>query len=102
MSALWIESGSKVSVPAGQPSAGRDRSAPLCQTARGESQLSAAPAHRRATRPAAMPEYRISADAAGQRLDKFLRRALPDLPGSALYKLIRTKKIRVNGVKAQE
>lgn len=49
-----------------------------------------------------MLEYRISQDAAGQRLDKFVRRLLPDLALSAIYKLIRTKKVRVNGVKAQE
>lgn len=49
-----------------------------------------------------MPEFRISADASGQRLDKYLRRVLPELPTSAAYKLIRTKKIRVNGVRALE
>ncbi len=49
-----------------------------------------------------MPEYKISPDAAGQRLDKFARRVLPDLPLSAIYKLIRTKKIRVNGVRCEE
>lgn len=47
-------------------------------------------------------EFRISDDAAGGRLDKFVRRVLPDLPASAIYKLIRTKKIRVNGVRAEE
>lgn len=49
-----------------------------------------------------MPEYRISSDAAGQRVDKFIRKVLPDLPLSAIYKLIRTKKVRVNGAKAEE
>ena len=49
-----------------------------------------------------MAEYRISADAAGQRLDKYVRRVLPDLPMSAVYRLIRTKKIRVNGVRCEE
>ncbi|MFM2153521.1 MAG: hypothetical protein RL199_1956 [Pseudomonadota bacterium] len=49
-----------------------------------------------------MSEYRISADAAGQRLDKYVRRLLPALPLSAIYKLIRTKKVRVNGVRAEE
>lgn len=47
-------------------------------------------------------EYEISEDGAGQRLDKFVRRVLPELAGSAVYKLIRTKKIRVNGVRAKE
>ncbi len=49
-----------------------------------------------------MAEYKISADAAGQRLDKYVRRVLPDVPMSAVYKLIRTKKIRVNGARAEE
>jgi 23S rRNA pseudouridine955/2504/2580 synthase len=39
----------------------------------------------------------VSADAAGQRLDKFLRRALESVPASHLFKLIRTRKVRVNG-----
>lgn len=47
-------------------------------------------------------EYRVSADAAGQRFDKFVRRLLPDMPVSAIYKLIRTRKIRLNGARAQE
>jgi 23S rRNA pseudouridine955/2504/2580 synthase len=47
-------------------------------------------------------EHRISPDGAGQRLDKFVRKLLPSLPLSAVYKLIRTKKVRVNGVKADE
>ena len=49
-----------------------------------------------------MSEYRISDDAAGQRLDKYVRRVLPGLPLSAIYKLIRTKKVRVNGARAEE
>jgi 23S rRNA pseudouridine955/2504/2580 synthase len=49
-----------------------------------------------------MPEYTISPDAAGQRLDKYLRRVLPEVPQSALYRLIRTKKVRVNGARAEE
>ena len=49
-----------------------------------------------------MAEYKISADAAGQRLDKYVHRILPDVPMSAVYKLIRTKKIRVNGARAEE
>lgn len=49
-----------------------------------------------------MPEYTISPDGAGQRLDKFVRKVLPELPLSAIYKLIRTKKIRVNGARAEE
>jgi 23S rRNA pseudouridine955/2504/2580 synthase len=49
-----------------------------------------------------MSAYKVSSDAAGQRLDKYLQRVLPDVPRSALYRLIRTKKIRVNGVRAEE
>src|SRR5712672_3189559 len=45
-------------------------------------------------------EYTISQDAAGQRLDKFLRRRLAEMPLSHLYKLVRTKKVRVNGARA--
>ncbi|HWE26278.1 MAG TPA: RluA family pseudouridine synthase, partial [Myxococcales bacterium] len=45
-------------------------------------------------------EYTISEDAAGQRLDKFLRRRLAEMPLSHLYKLVRTKKVRVNGARA--
>jgi len=45
-------------------------------------------------------EYTISQDAAGQRLDKFLRKRLMEMPLSHLYKLVRTKKVRVNGARA--
>ncbi|HZN91311.1 MAG TPA: RluA family pseudouridine synthase [Myxococcales bacterium] len=48
-----------------------------------------------------MIEFRIDADNAGQRLDKFLRKALPQVPVSHLFKMIRTKKVRVNGKRAQ-
>jgi len=43
----------------------------------------------------------VSRDAAGQRLDKFLRRALKDVPLSHVYKLIRTRKVRVNGARGR-
>jgi 23S rRNA pseudouridine955/2504/2580 synthase len=39
----------------------------------------------------------VSSDAAGQRLDKLVRRALRDVPLSHVYKMFRTRKIRVNG-----
>jgi 23S rRNA pseudouridine955/2504/2580 synthase len=42
----------------------------------------------------------ISADQDGQRLDKYLRRLLPNVPTSHLYKLIRTRKVRLNGKRA--
>ena len=46
-------------------------------------------------------DFKVSPDAAGQRLDKFLRRRLESLPLSHLYKLVRTKKVRVNGARAE-
>jgi 23S rRNA pseudouridine955/2504/2580 synthase len=42
-------------------------------------------------------ELEVSADAAGQRLDKFVRRALRQVPLSHVYKMLRTRKVRVNG-----
>ena len=39
---------------------------------------------------------KIGKNDAGQRLDKFLMKALPALPTSLLYKSVRTKKIKVN------
>ncbi len=45
-------------------------------------------------------EYKVSDDAAGQRLDKFLRKRFDNMPLSHLYKLVRTKKVRVNGARA--
>jgi 23S rRNA pseudouridine955/2504/2580 synthase len=48
-----------------------------------------------------MIEYRVDEDNAGIRLDKFLRKKLPNVPVSHLFKMIRTKKIRVNGKRAK-
>jgi 23S rRNA pseudouridine955/2504/2580 synthase len=48
-----------------------------------------------------MLEYRITDDFAGVRLDKYLRRTLPAVPTSHLFKMIRVKKVRVNGKRAQ-
>ena len=39
---------------------------------------------------------------AGQRLDKFLTKALPTLPTSLMYKYIRTKKIKLNRKRAEQ
>jgi 23S rRNA pseudouridine955/2504/2580 synthase len=39
----------------------------------------------------------IDADQGGQRLDKYLRRLFPNVPQSHLYKMLRTRKVRVNG-----
>ena len=43
-----------------------------------------------------MIELTVSADAAGQRLDKYVRRALRDVPLSHVYKMFRTRKVKVN------
>jgi 23S rRNA pseudouridine955/2504/2580 synthase len=48
-----------------------------------------------------MIELRVSEDSAGVRLDKFLRKKLNQVPVSHLFKMIRTKKVRVNGTRAQ-
>ncbi len=47
-----------------------------------------------------MIEFRIDSDHAGVRLDKVLRQRLPAVPASHLFKMIRTKKVRVNGKRA--
>ncbi len=44
-------------------------------------------------------ERTASEDAAGQRLDKFLRKWLPGVPLSHLYKLFRTRRVRLNGAR---
>ena len=44
----------------------------------------------------------IGKNDAGQRLDKFLTKAVKGLPMSLLYKDIRTKRIKVNGARAKE
>jgi 23S rRNA pseudouridine955/2504/2580 synthase len=43
----------------------------------------------------------VSADAAGQRLDKLIRKALRDVPLSHVYKMFRTRKVRVNGARGR-
>ncbi|MCQ2385148.1 MAG: RluA family pseudouridine synthase [Clostridia bacterium] len=48
-----------------------------------------------------MREMRIGKNDSGQRLDKFLSKALPSLPPSLLYKSVRTKKIKVNRKRAE-
>ena len=48
-----------------------------------------------------MMEFKVTPDAAGQRLDKFLRKRLATMPVSHIYKMVRTKKIRVNGARAE-
>lgn len=48
-----------------------------------------------------MKEFQIGVNDAGQRLDKFLSKAVRNLPQSLLYKSIRTKKIKVNRKRAE-
>ncbi len=48
-----------------------------------------------------MKEFTIGTNDAGQRLDKFLTKAVKGLPSSLLYKSIRLKKIKVNRKRAE-
>lgn len=48
-----------------------------------------------------MLELKVSADAAGQRLDKYVRRVLKDVPLSHVFKMLRTRKVRVNGARGR-
>ena len=48
-----------------------------------------------------MIELQVSPDAAGQRLDKYIRKALKDVPLSHVYKLLRTRQVRVNGARGK-
>lgn len=48
-----------------------------------------------------MRELKISNNDAGQRVDKFLTKALVGLPQSLLYKFLRTKKIKLNGKRCE-
>lgn len=47
-----------------------------------------------------MKEFTIRENEAGQRLDKYLRKLLPDAPGSFIYKNLRKKNIVLNKKKA--
>ena len=44
----------------------------------------------------------VNKNDAGQRLDKFLTKAVKGLPTSMMYKLIRTKKIKVNRKRTEQ
>lgn len=48
-----------------------------------------------------MKEFTINANDAGQRLDKFVAKAVPRLPQGLLYKYIRIKRIKVNGKRGE-
>ena len=43
-----------------------------------------------------MKQFIIEKNDAGQRLDKFISKAVPTLPSSLMYKCIRTKRIKLN------
>lgn len=49
-----------------------------------------------------MQIIKIKANDAGQRLDKFLSKAVKGLPQSLMYKYIRTKKIKVNRARTEQ
>ena len=48
-----------------------------------------------------MPTLTVSSAEAGQRLDRYLRKILTGMPIGHIYKLLRTRKIRVNGKRAR-
>ena len=48
-----------------------------------------------------MPTLKIDRGDAGQRLDRFLKKALPGMPTGHIFKLLRTRKVRVNGRRAR-
>ena len=43
-----------------------------------------------------MKSFDIKENEAGQRFDKYLRKLLPDAPGSFIYKMLRKKNIKYN------
>ena len=48
-----------------------------------------------------MPTLKIDSGDAGQRLDRYLKKALPGMPTGHIFKLLRTRKVRVNGRRAR-
>lgn len=48
-----------------------------------------------------MRSFEIKPNDANQRLDKFIRKSLPNLPQTLMYKYIRIKRIKVNGKRAE-
>lgn len=49
-----------------------------------------------------MKEIRIRENEADQRLDRFVKKYLPEAPLGLIYKYLRTKKIKVNGKKVEQ
>ena len=48
-----------------------------------------------------MKEFTINQNDSGQRVDKFIEKAVPLLPKSLMYKYIRTKRIKLNGKRCE-
>lgn len=48
-----------------------------------------------------MKSFEITKNDAGQRLDKFITKVCPTLPGALMYKYIRTKRIKINSKRAE-
>lgn len=48
-----------------------------------------------------MKEFTINKNDGGQRVDKFIEKAVPLLPKSLMYKYIRTKRIKLNGKRCE-
>ncbi|MGM9639466.1 MAG: RluA family pseudouridine synthase [Butyricicoccaceae bacterium] len=48
-----------------------------------------------------MKEFRINKNDAGQRLDKYLAKAVPLLPGGLMHKYLRLKRIKCNGKRCE-
>ena len=48
-----------------------------------------------------MQELKITENEAGQRLDKFLAKYMKKAPKSFFYKMLRKKRIKLNGAKAE-
>ena len=48
-----------------------------------------------------MKEFKINKNDSGQRVDKFIEKAVPLLPKSLMYKYIRTKRIKLNGKRCE-
>jgi len=59
--------------------------------------MKSATTSQKGSRHSGVRKVRIDADQAGQRIDNFLRRELPGLPKSRLYRIIRRGEVRVNG-----
>lgn len=49
-----------------------------------------------------MKEHIITKNSAGQRLDKYLTKAIPNLPQSLMHKYFRLKRIKVNGKRTEQ